>query len=116
MHHLQSVKGDWITHAEVGEVFLELLKDKKQNPNEEIDDLVTELAPCVFREDDVRERFCGIVTRVCINEYEDGGVNTNAVDHRNFTTYTIHCVLERLCHMVNMNKELVIRKLGVCKV
>jgi len=67
MHHLQSVMGDGITHAEVGEVFFELLKDKKQNPVTENDDL-EELAPCVFREDDLRERFCNIVRSVCIDE------------------------------------------------
>mmetsp|Transcript_8122 Transcript_8122/g.8332 ORF Transcript_8122/g.8332 Transcript_8122/m.8332 type:complete len:101 (-) Transcript_8122:117-419(-) len=100
MHHLQSVMGDGITSAEVGEVFFELLKDKKQNPSE--DDDLEELAPCVFREDDLRERFCNIVRRVCIDEFEDG--HTNIADNREVTTETISCVLERLCHTVNMNK------------
>mmetsp|Transcript_17564 Transcript_17564/g.21532 ORF Transcript_17564/g.21532 Transcript_17564/m.21532 type:complete len:133 (-) Transcript_17564:146-544(-) len=95
MHHLQSVMGDGITSAKVGEVFFELLKDKKQNPSE--DDDLEELAPCVFREDDLRERFCNIVRRVCIDEFEDSccGTTTNIADNREVTTETISCVLER---------------------
>ena len=63
MHHLQSAMGDGITDAEVREVFFELLKDKKQNPVDVEDGdggddgtEVTELAPCVFWEDGLRER------------------------------------------------------------
>eukprot|EP00592_Proboscia_alata_P026980 CAMPEP_0194445614 /NCGR_PEP_ID=MMETSP0176-20130528/127966_1 /TAXON_ID=216777 /ORGANISM="Proboscia alata, Strain PI-D3" /LENGTH=51 /DNA_ID=CAMNT_0039272205 /DNA_START=629 /DNA_END=781 /DNA_ORIENTATION=+ len=50
--------GDGITHAEVGGVFFELLKDNVEADNGADGDgmEVTELAPCGFREDDLRER------------------------------------------------------------